>query len=95
MNTRDNIFAELAATLKLRRNLESAMTPPEVIGCRDRAKEYETEAAFHERRQNYRRNHADDSRKLLEAHKLSVADVPAKIHELRVSEAALWEKLNR
>jgi len=84
-------WSRLAAVLRLRRNLESALTPADQIGSRDFPAPYETHAAFESRRKEIRQRHRGDSLRLREAHGLkSDAAVRRKVEALREQEAELW-----
>jgi hypothetical protein len=93
MKTRNNIFSELAANLKLRRNLESALRPSARIGILSAPNQWESTEAFNARIKESRDRNARESQNLLETHNLDAAGAAAKIAELRGAEALLWDEL--
>ena len=95
MRTRDNIFSELAANLKLRRNLESALRPSEQIGIRCVPNQWESTEAFNARIKESRTRHARESLNLLQSHKLDTTTAATKIAELRGVEALLWDEISK
>ena len=86
-----NAWNELADVLATRRQLESALTPAEVIGSKDYRKLYESQTEFEARRKESRRYHGETSKALLARLGLaSEASVREKIIALKKQKEVLW-----
>ena len=82
----------LAATLKLRRNLEAALFPADQIGTLASPRAGESQESFATRLRERRAAHAAWARDLKEMHGRTDTAVLAKINKLKAKEAALWAK---
>ena len=85
-------WRELANTLCLRRNLESAGVHPRDIGSRGSGNAWQTAQQRKEALDRSRRDHALWSRALREQHDVkTAAQLAARIHDLRQQEERLWK----
>jgi hypothetical protein len=84
-------FEKLARVLKLRRNLQSSLTPPEIIGQNAKPNSWESDKNFKERINDSRKRHRKESRELQLSLRLkSPKQVKMKIEELKKQENELW-----